>query len=294
LQLPARLTAPVTVEVKLQYRKFDKRYMDFVTKSAKPGDNSIRGYEPGKKYLNDLPVTTMASDTVTFPVEGVAAEVEPQKSAISDLWQRWNDYGIGLFLEGGGKTELKQAEQVFLEVERLGRFDGPLNLARVLLQEGRIDEAVEALNRAQKFENPPAPAWTIAWFMGVANKQHGHLDEAIKYFRSALYDQTAERQRRKFDFTRDYVVHDELGFTLFERAKQERGDAHREAREKRVAGALMEAPRDLSAIAADAYADTLDAPQFLREMQTRAHLARLEKAGRARRHDDGKRWSTSS
>ena len=78
----------MTIEVKVQYRKFDKAYMDFVTKSYKPGENKIRGYEPGQKYLNDLPVTTMAVDTVTFPVDGVAAEVEPQKSAIADLEMR--------------------------------------------------------------------------------------------------------------------------------------------------------------------------------------------------------------
>ncbi|HJQ96986.1 MAG TPA: MBL fold metallo-hydrolase, partial [Candidatus Polarisedimenticolaceae bacterium] len=69
--------------------------------------------------------------------------------------------------------------------------------------------------------------------------------------------------------------------------------AHREAREERVAAALTASPRDLASIACDAYADTLDAPEFLREMQTSAHLARLEKAGRARRHGDGL-WSTSS
>lgn len=222
LQTPAELSAPVTVEVKLQYRKFDKIYMAFVTKNAKPGDNPIKGYKPGETYLNDLPITTLASDSVTFPVEGTAAEIEPQKSAIADLWQRWNDYGIGLLLEGNGKTELKQAEQAFLEVERLDRYDGPLNLARVYLAEGRLDEAVDALNRAQKYDKPAAPPWTIAWFSGVANKQQGHLDEAIRNFRSALYDKTEERQKRKFDFTKDYVVHDELGQTLFERGKQER------------------------------------------------------------------------
>ncbi len=67
LVLPEVLTARVTVEVKLQYRKFDKIYMDFVAKSAKPGDNPFRGLEAGKTYLNDLPVTTMASDTVHVP-----------------------------------------------------------------------------------------------------------------------------------------------------------------------------------------------------------------------------------
>src|SRR5439155_1587997 len=176
---------PLTVDVKLQYRKFDKIYMAFVTRSAKPGDNPIRGYKPGEPYLNDLPITTLAGDSITFPVEGVATEFEPQKSAVPDVWQRWNDYGIGLLLEGNGKTELKQAEQAFLEVERLDRFDGPLNLARVYLEEGRLDEAVDALNRAARFDNPAAPPWTLAWFSGVANKQQGHLDAAIENFRSA-------------------------------------------------------------------------------------------------------------
>jgi len=69
---------------------------------------------------------------------------------------------------------------------------------------------------------------------------------------------------------------------------------HREQREARIAAALTETPRDLASIAGDAYADTPDAPAFLKEMQTRAHLARLEKAGRARRHDAGRLWSTSS
>ena len=51
-----------------------------------------------------------------------------------NAWERWNDYGIGLLLEGNAgseKGELRQAEDAFTEVERLGRPDGPLNLARV-------------------------------------------------------------------------------------------------------------------------------------------------------------------
>ena len=101
-------------------------------------------------------------------------------------WQRWNDYGIALFLEGTSgseKGELIQAELAFQEVEKLGRADGPLNLARVYLKEGRLDDAVAALDRAVKF-NPPAPRWTVAWLTGMVNKQNGYLDEAINQFRS--------------------------------------------------------------------------------------------------------------
>lgn len=70
--------------------------------------------------------------------------------------------------------------------------------------------------------------------------------------------------------------------------------AHREAREEAVAAALTASPKDLAEIAREAYADTPDAPEFLREMQTRAHLVRLAAAGRARRADAGGRlWSTA-
>lgn len=245
LDVPSDLDAAVTVDVKLQYRKFDKIYMDFVTKAAKPGDNPIRGFTPGQKYYNSLPITTLAVDSVTFPVEGVAAEVPEQKPAITEAWQRWNDYGIGLLLEGqgagptpGGKAELKQAEQAFREVEKLGRFDGALNLARVYEKEGRLDEAVDALNRAAQFDKPSAPPWTIAYYSGLVNRQQGHFDAAIENFRSVLYDDTPERREREFDFTKDFVAHNELGQTLFERAKQERGD--KQAREELLRSAVAE------------------------------------------------------
>jgi tetratricopeptide (TPR) repeat protein len=257
LVLPEKLSAPVTVEVKVQYRKFDKIYMDFVTKSHAPGENKIRGYEPGQKYLNDLPITTMAVDRITFPVEGVATAVESQTSTIADVWQRWNDYGIGLFLEGqtpgpipGGKTELKQAEQAFLEVEKLGRFDGPLNLARVYHKEGRLDDAVAALTRAAQFKDPPAPPWTIAYYSGLVNKEQGHFDAAIQNFRSALYDDTEDRRRRQFHFEKDFVAHNDLGVALFERSKQERGAAQEKLRREAVSEFLKTIDLDPEDVAA--------------------------------------------
>ncbi len=233
LHLPVDVAEPVTVEVKLQYRKFDKIYMDFVTRSAKPGDNPIPGYERGRPYLNDLPITTLAADMLTFPVQGVAAPVANLDVKIP-AWQRWNDYGIGLLLEGeagSAKGELLQAAAAFQEVEKLNRFDGPLNQARVYFREGRLDEAVAALRRAAGYREPPAPPWTIAWLSGLVNKQQGHLDKAIENFRSVLDDRTAEMQSRAFDFSLDYEVINELGLTLFERAKQERGSDRRAARD---------------------------------------------------------------
>jgi tetratricopeptide (TPR) repeat protein len=228
LTIPPDVDAPVTVEVKLQYRKFDKIYMDFVAKNAKPGDLPIRGHTPGEPYRNELPITTLAADRVTFPVAGVDAAVENDKVDFP-LWQRWNDYGIGLLLKG--KAELRQAAEAFTEVENLGRFDGPLNLARTLEAEGRLDEATLAAQRAAAHINPPAPSWTLSWLSGVINRQQGRLAEAEANFRAVLSPPTAEQAARGFDFRKDYEVINLLGWTLFDRASQIRDADRRSERE---------------------------------------------------------------
>jgi tetratricopeptide (TPR) repeat protein len=164
------------------------------------------------------------------------------------LWQRWNDYGIGLLLEGNEgseKGELIQAVQALTEVEKLGYADGPLNLARVYFKEGRLDDAVTALHRAAKF-NPPAPRWTVAWLNGEVNKQNGYLDDAIRDFRSILEERYPELDQRGFDFSLDYEVINELGQALFERAKQERGAAKRARREDLLRQAARQFERTLS------------------------------------------------
>ncbi|MEZ5421429.1 MAG: hypothetical protein R2708_29385, partial [Vicinamibacterales bacterium] len=146
------------------------------------------------------------------------------------VWERWNDYGIGLLLEGNSgsdKGELRQAEAAFAEVERLGRPEGALNLARVYQKEGRLDEAAQALRRAAAAGAAP---WTVAWLSGVVNKENGHLDDAIANLTAALDASSPELTARGFDFSRDYEVLNELGQTLFDRAKQERGPGRAEAR----------------------------------------------------------------
>jgi tetratricopeptide (TPR) repeat protein len=115
-------------------------------------------------------------------------------------------------------------------VEKLGRADGPLNLARVYYKEGRLDDAVSALQRASLNFDPPAPRWTVAWLNGLVNKQNGFLDKAISEFRSVLEDRSAELEKRGFNFSKDYEVINELGQALFERAKMERGGANAAAR----------------------------------------------------------------
>ena len=226
--VPENQSAPLSVQVKLQYRKFDTIYMNYLFDT-----NYVRGGP--FTVTNDLPITTIAADRIVFPVESGSAEVAQMAAIAAQTsnippWQRWNDYGIGLFSEGNvgsEKGELIQATVAFEQVENLGRADGPVNLARVYFKEGRLEDTVAALQRAAK-SDPPAPRWTVAWFNGLVNKQNGFLDRAITEFRSIVEDRYPGLDRRNFDFSKDYEVLNELGLTYYERAKLERGNPGRQ------------------------------------------------------------------
>src|SRR5262249_39168363 len=144
----------------------------------------------------------MAADSVTLQVEGGPAVTNPP-SPIAETWQRWNDYGIGLLLEGGDKGgqkgELRPAEPVFQKVADLGRADGWVNLAGVYQKEGRVPDALKALEKAAGDKEPAAP-WVIAWLTGQINERNGFLDEAIASFESVVSTKIPDRG---FDFSRD-------------------------------------------------------------------------------------------
>ena len=227
LTVPAWVAAPITVEVKLQYRKFDTTY--------------VRYFQDQQFIRNDLPITTIAADRLTFPVAQSTIRMPTPTPAPAEPWERWNDYGIGLLRkgrQGAAKGELRQAEQAFQRVEQLGRADGPVNLARVYLKDGRLEDAAAALRRAAS-HTPPAPPWSVAWLTGLVNKQYGYLDEAIENFKALAATHFSEGRARGFDFSKDYRLLNELGQTVFEQAKRERGPARRAARE-----ALLEEARE--------------------------------------------------
>jgi tetratricopeptide (TPR) repeat protein len=224
LAVPADVKAPVELKVRLRYRKFDFEYLSLVY----GGDDKVP----------TLPIVDLCEDQITLPVAGVAEEVPAQASPVQPAWQRWNDYGIGCFLEGGlgsKKGELRQAEEAFRKVleDKAAHAHGYVNLARVYFDEGRLREAVLALNEAHQAE-PPAPWWTVAWFTGLVNAQNGHLDEAIASFEQIL-DPKNQPSDRRFDFTRDYVVINELANTLFKRAQQEDDPVERQRFLRRAA-----------------------------------------------------------
>jgi len=203
LEVPSGEAGPITLEAKVNYRKFDRTYLNFIF---------------GKGKGPKLPVVVMASDLVRLPVDG-GPPVSNDPSPIEPAWQRWNDYGIGLLLEGatkgGQKGELKQAEEVFRKVAELEIADGWVNLARVYQREGRIPDALAALEKAARHKKPAAP-WVINWLTGQINVSNGMLEDATQNFESVLATRIPDR---KFDFGLDYRVINDLGATYYARAR---------------------------------------------------------------------------
>ena len=245
IDVPKTVTGPIELSAKVRYRKFDYEYMKIVH----------NGHEPPK-----LPVVDVCSDTVTLPLKGgsVPAQVSPVKPA----WQRWNDYGIGCYLEGGGKRgQYKQAEMAFQKLLTLdakgAAAHAHLNLARVYLDEGRLGDAATQLAASGQCD-PPAPPWSRLWFTALVNGETAtrkeHLDAVIADLRKLL-DPAAQPRERGFDFTKDYVVWNALANRLFKRRQFEPRDSA--ARADYLQQAISAAERVLELDAEDVTAHDL-------------------------------------
>jgi hypothetical protein len=90
-----------------------------------------------------------------------------------------------------------------------------------------MELAAQALRDSREKCEPKAPWWTVAWFTGQVNAQNGNLDAAIANYRTIL-DPNKRDPQRKMDFTRDFLVINELGKTLFQRSKWEDTEAGRD------------------------------------------------------------------
>ena len=111
--------------------------------------------------------------------------------------ERWNDYGIGLLLQG----DLRGAEAAFLKVTEMepGYADGCVNVARVRVQEGAMAEAETMLRKA--LEVDPKLAKTH-FFLGRALKALGRYDEALEHHAHAAAQYPRDRVVREPDRAR--------------------------------------------------------------------------------------------
>jgi tetratricopeptide (TPR) repeat protein len=247
LDVPADVTGPVELKVRLRYRKFDFEYMSLVY--------------GGADKVPKLPLIDLCEDHVTLPVEG-RADVPAQTSPIEAAWQRWNDYGIGLFLAATSdpkKPGLRQAEEVFRRLakweggdektQRDAEASGWLNLARVFQADARFAEAQTALREAA---DRGAPWWTVAWFSGLVNAENFNFEDAVRDFEQIL-DPATQPREKKLDFTKDYVVINELGQTLYNLAQTAADEPERRDDYLRRAVERFESTLDLDSEDLDAH-----------------------------------------
>jgi tetratricopeptide (TPR) repeat protein len=139
-------------------------------------------------------------------------------------WERWNDYGIGLFLQG----DLKGSEAAFTVATEIApdNPDGWVNIGRTREREGNLAGAREALDRALALA--PNLARTHFFYARVL-KAEGAYDEALSHLRTVIEQ-----------YPKDRVVRNEAGRVLFLQKKY--ADAVKEFEQ-----ALAIDPEDLQA-----------------------------------------------
>ncbi len=218
LHVPENAGKKIRLEARLNYRKFSWWNTHFAfagvydqqQKNATYNadfDDRIQSFTGSTalvsakvKEIPNLPIVVMSSDEAFLNVADAGSKPQdPQVVLTQDDWTRWNDYGIGLLLQG----DLKGAEAAFSKITRMcpDNPDGWVNLGRVAVQEGDLERARTVLQKALALSPDLARA---NFFYAQMLKDEGNYKDAAKKLRFVLSQ-----------YPRDRVVHNELGRVLF-------------------------------------------------------------------------------
>ncbi len=216
IRIPRDVHGPITLTAKLNYRKFSHYYNKYVY-AGKPKDGQdpvLKGVtHDSREYtfdkaniprnvsgqikgeIPDLPIIELATATAQLRVGGSEAETPWTPKVRKEDRERWNDWGIGLLLQG----DLKAAEYAFRKVTEAEPeyADGWLNVARALIQEGETEAAKPYIEKALSI-NPKLGR--IHFFKAMAEKADGDYDKAL-----------ASLQIVESMYPRDRVVLNQIG-----------------------------------------------------------------------------------
>ena len=242
ISIPENAGNKITLHARLCYRKFSWLNTQFAfvgEADEKSGHSvtpdyddrplvftkSIQGVSAKEEKIPDVPIVTVAENQVTLPVVAHDAPAAVSRTVVlKEEWQRWNDYGIGLFLQG----DLKGAAAAFQKVTEAdpNNPDGWVNIGRCAVQEGDMERARNVLEKALSISPSLARA---NYFYARVLRSDGNYDGAAARLRSVLSQ-----------YPRDRVALNDLGRVLFLQRKYQESV-------KTLQGVLAIDPEDLQA-----------------------------------------------
>jgi Flp pilus assembly protein TadD len=242
MHIPQSVGNKITLHARLCYRKFAWWNTQFafagVAAGQTEGDQGpgyddrkyiftgpMQGISSKEEKIPDLPIVAIAEDTVTLNIASHnGASLQPKTQLRPEDWQRWNDYGIGLLLQG----DLKGAEAAFQKITEIDpkNPDGWVNIGRAAVQEGDMDRARIVLTKAIEVSPNLARAH---YFYARVLRSDGNYDGAV-----------AELHKVLAQYPRDRVAINDLGRVLFLQRK------YKEAIDT-LNGVLAVDPEDLQA-----------------------------------------------
>jgi len=195
LKIPKDAKGPIQLTARLNHRKFSWYYTQFAyAGTPKPGQEGKIGLDHNSaEYSFDranipanvsgevkgeipvTPITVLAKAESTLELTNDPAGTKWQQVTTKKDRERWNDWGIGMLLQG----DVKGAEYAFTKVTEAepGYADGWLNLARALIQEGETERAKPFIEKSLAV-NPDLGR--IYYFRALIEKADGDYDAALK------------------------------------------------------------------------------------------------------------------
>lgn len=197
MRIPKDAKGPITITAKLNHRKFSWYYTQFAyAGQPKPGQDpklnninyndlqysfdksnipaNVSGAIKGE--IPVTPITVLASAKATVDLTDKPGEKTVwAPMATKQARERWNDWGIGLLLQG----DVKGAEYAFTKVTEAepGYADGWLNVARALIQEGETERAKPFIAKALQVDSSLGRIW---YFKALIQKADGDYDGALQ------------------------------------------------------------------------------------------------------------------
>jgi Flp pilus assembly protein TadD len=200
LPIPKDAEGPVTLEARLNYRKFSDYYTKYafagVAQSGLAGLGfDSRVYSFDSKPVPEMPIVVVAQAKTTVAMGTATWEPVPR----TQDRERWNDWGIGMLLQG----DLKGAEYAFRRVTEIepGYPDGWVNVARALIQEGETAAARPFAEKALELSPKLARA---NFFLAMIQKTDGNYAGALDCLAQV-----------RSQYPRDRVALNQIGRILF-------------------------------------------------------------------------------